>query len=131
MAEGHHIQACPPVLAGYRGEQKTGNHQCPHLCGEFQLSPAPPADAFRLANESLSHIVQVLYNLLFLSLGLWEVRPHLNPSKGETVSYSTLGPLDIRPVGFLSQMFWVQIPGIGVSGVGHQPLASLGQALDG
>lgn len=52
-----------------------------------------------------------------------------------SVSYSILGPLNINPVGFLSQMFWglislVHIPGIGVPVVGHQPLTFLEEMPD-
>lgn len=59
--------------------------------------------------------------------------PNLNESlhgsykNGISVSYSTLCPLDVNLFGFQNQMFWrlnslVQVPRVGVSDVGLNPL---------
>lgn len=63
------------------------------------------------------------------SLGLKASEASLEPfKKAVSIFYSTLGPLDISPVGFPSQIFWgglmspAQIPGVGVPDVGHQIL---------
>lgn len=53
---------------------QNGNHQCLCLCRDFQLSPAPPADALRLADESPSHVAHAVFNCYFA----------LDPRVGET-----------------------------------------------
>lgn len=50
------------------GECETDVCQCFHTQEEFQLFPASPADAFKLANKFPSHIVQMFFILLFFFL---------------------------------------------------------------
>ena len=101
-------------------EYRHGVHQCLCLQGTFQPSPAPPDDSFGLASESSSHIVWVLYKLLCPQLqGLGANKTtHKAYKRGVWVICSTLGPLYISPLGFLSQKFWglfslVHFPGVG------------------
>lgn len=72
---GYCTQACLPVL--FRVDNKCTNCTFQYLCPrrDFQLSnaPTPPGAALRLSNESSSHVVWMLFKILFIgSLGKWD-----------------------------------------------------------
>ena len=73
--------------------------------GRVSPAPSPSAEAFTLADESPSQPRCFANAVLSLGLGVCEVV--CEPFKKKTsVSDSTLGPLDITSVSFLSQAFW-------------------------
>lgn len=92
-----------PVLAGGEGTNEMHLHLC--LWRKSQLPPTHPADAPRSVNKSNSHSVQALFKLVILHWILRWVRLYPSPFKGESVSCSTSGLLDVSPIGFLLHVF--------------------------
>lgn len=91
--------------------------------------PVPLADASRPEDESLS-----TFQTFALDPGASETARE--PFKGRiSVSYSTLGPLDILPIGFVSIEAFLEahlscpLPRTEVPDVGNQSLARLGEVL--
>ena len=97
------LPVSPPTCASrVSGECKIGFCQHLYLQGEFQWSLALPADAFRLPNEFLFTIdLGTFQTTIFLvGLGDSETSPYEAFKRGISVSYNTLGPLDISPFAF-------------------------------
>lgn len=80
----------------------------------LQLSTISLVNAPKSVNESPSHIIQVLFKVLFFS-GFGGKTTHESSKRRISVSYSTLGPLAINPIDFPMTIwhlvFFVQIPG--------------------
>lgn len=85
---------------------------------------------------NLLHIQSKNFQVGTFVLDPWASETQLETFRRISVSYTTLGPLDISPTGFLSQDFkelipLVQIPRVGVMMWGtKQALAPLGEAQD-
>lgn len=91
--------------------------------------PRTIANAPRSANKPPSHTVQVLFKLFFFSLALRVSKTALEPAKrGITGSYNILGPPDISPICFPSQMSYTDSKGWGAQ-CGAQTLYSSGRSM--
>lgn len=77
-------RSMPCLSARVGGECTNEFCQFLHLWREAQISSALLADAPSLANESPSHIVQVLFKLVLLCWILWQVSLHVSPLKGDS-----------------------------------------------
>lgn len=62
------------------------------LQGAFPSSPTPPAEVFSFGNDSPSHLILALLKTAVISLGFRAWEPF---KRGVSVSYCTLGPLDV------------------------------------
>lgn len=90
--------------SGVGGEHTNGLHQCFHLRRALRLSPVPAADCSRPENECPLCTVGAFFKSMFFHQILELVRLPTSYLR-ESVSFSTLGLLDIGPIDFLSQTF--------------------------
>ena len=117
----------PTNFSKAHGECENGTHQCLHPQRVSQQFPAPQADALRLANESLSHKVWVLFKQLLLRLALKQVSLWMSSLRDVfSAHYSPVHLTDMGSIRFHSQMFLglvfqVQVLKVGVPDVGYKP----------
>ena len=79
----------------------------------FPPPPTPPIDAFRFTNDSFTYSLGT-FQTAVISLDLRVNETACEPfTRGDSVSYSTLGPLDVSFIGF----FKPSILGSHISGV--------------
>lgn len=103
------------------------------VSGGISIAPCPSSWCQHISRRiSLTFSVGV-FQTAFVFTGPQSKQDHMKASKrGISVSYSPLGPPDVSPLGFQSQMSWelislTQISGAGIPYVEYQPFTPTGE----